>query len=246
MKVFVLLTTTFFSVLAGSVAGVNTAFAFYPEAIDDYVNDFAGVVSTPDGERIQQNLRSLEYQTGIEMVVVTINSTEEYNTGDGTIENFATSLFNYWGIGHRDENNGVLILVAVHDRAVRVELGEGYSSRYNSLMAAIIEEEMLPWFQESAYSRGIYEGSRAIIEEITKPVPWYVYYQLHILLGILSVISGLVGISLLRSGKKGWGWAFLALAGTLLFVVLKKLLFGMLRSGFGGGRSSGGGATGRW
>lgn len=73
-------------------------------------------------------------KTGIEAVVVTINSIGDYQTGDATIEAFATNLFNTWGIGHKKENNGVLILVAVKDRKARIELGKGYGREYDSAM----------------------------------------------------------------------------------------------------------------
>ena len=218
----------------------------YPPAADDYVNDYADVLSEADAEAIHKMFEDLEYQTGIEAVVVTIDSIGDYDTGDAAIEDFATNLFNTWGIGHKKENNGVLILVAVEDRKCRIELGAGYGRKYDAVMKQVIDERMIPYFKAGDYSRGIYEGSRAVIEKVTKKVSWFSFYKWHILIGLLIVVCIFAGISCMRSGKKGWGWAFFAAAGILLLFLLRMFAKGKSSSGFGGGSSFGGGASGSW
>ncbi|MBN1472326.1 MAG: TPM domain-containing protein [Syntrophaceae bacterium] len=218
----------------------------YPPPSDDYVNDYANILSETDTESIRKMLKDLEYKTGIEAVVVTINSIGDYNTADTTIESFATNLFNSWGIGHKKENNGILILVAVKDRKCRIELGGGYGERYDSSMKQVIEENMIPYFKTDDYSRGIYEGTRGVIEKVTKKVSWFSFYKWHILIGILIIVCIFAGISCMRSGKKGWGWAFFAAAGVLFLFLFRMLSKGKSSSGFGGGSSFGGGASGSW
>lgn len=218
----------------------------YPSPTDDYVNDYAGVLNKPDTESIRKMFKDLERQTGVEAVVVTINSINDYHTGNTTIESFATDLFNTWGIGHKKENNGVLILVAVKDRKCRIELGRGYGRKYDPVMKQVINENMLPYFKTGGYSRGIYEGSRGVIEKVTKKVSWFSFYKWHILIGILIVGCIFAGISCMRSGKKGWGWAFFIAAGMLLLFLLRMLAKGKSSKGFGGGSSFGGGASGSW
>lgn len=239
------ITFVFASVFFG-ITNIPSVFAAYPQAIDDYVNDFAAVIKVGDKERLRKELANLEYQTGTEIAVVTINSTEEYASGLTTFENFATDLFNYWGIGHRAKNNGILILVAMQDRAVRIELGEAYPSSYDELMQNVINNDMLPYFRNGEYSRGIYEGTRGVVEKVTRKVPWYDFYKFHILLAVLGIAFGAIGFSLVRSGKRGWGWFFLTVVGFAFLFLLKWFILGRWRKGFGGGRSSGGGATGRW
>ena len=109
----------------------------------------------------------LKHDTGVEAVVVTIDSIGDYDTGDETIESFATNLFNTWGIGDRERNDGVLILVAVKDRGVRVEISAGYGDTRNAGMQEVINEHMLPHFKEENYSRGIYLGARAVVGKLT-------------------------------------------------------------------------------
>jgi uncharacterized membrane protein YgcG len=64
------------------------------------------------------------------------------------IESFATNLFNTWGIGDREKSNGFMILVAVHDRRVRIELGSGYSGEMDQVMQRVMNEDMLPLLSE--------------------------------------------------------------------------------------------------
>ncbi len=218
----------------------------YPSPTDDYINDFAGVLNQPDSEAIREMFDRLEYQTGIEAVVVTVNSIRDYNTGDVTIEDFATNLFNTWGIGHKKQNNGILILVAIKDRKCRIELGAGYGRKYDSVMKRVIDEKMIPYFKANDYSRGIYEGAQGSIGAVTKKVSWLSFYKLHLLIGILIVVCIFAGISCLRSGKEGWGWALFAAAGVLLLFLIRLLGSGQRTAGFGGGSSFGGGASGSW
>lgn len=139
----------------------------YPEPVDPYVNDYARILTARDAANIRTLFTDLKRDTGIEAVVVTVNSMRDYGTGDETIESFATHLFNMWGIGDRERNNGVLILVAVGDREMRIELGSGYGSAFNAKMREVINEHMLPSFRRNEYSQGIYRGARAVIGELT-------------------------------------------------------------------------------
>ena len=218
----------------------------YPKHTDDYVNDFAKILKKSDSKAIHDMFKDLEKQTGIEAVVVTINSIKDYKTKDPTIERFATNLFNNWGIGHKKKNNGVLILVAVKDRKCRIELGGGYGRRYDSVMKSIIDKKMIPHFKEDDYSRGIYEGSRGVIEKVTKKISWFDFHKWHILMGVLILLCVFAGFSCIRSGKTGWGWAFFAAAAVFLFFLFRMVSSSNSSSGFGGGSSFGGGASGSW
>ena len=143
----------------------------YPEPVDPYVNDFARLLTPEHASAIRSLFSDLKRDTGIEAVVVTIGSIHDYPTGDATIESFATNLFNTWGVGDKAKNNGVMILVAVNDRKVRIEVGAGYESTLNAAMQEVIDEHMLPAFRRDDYSRGIYDGARAVIHELTGQWP---------------------------------------------------------------------------
>lgn len=224
----------------------------FPAPTENYVNDFAGVLSPSLAQKLRDTLQLVEKQTGIEGTVVTINSMAEYEPGIQSIEEFSTGLFNRWGVGNRKKNNGFMILVSIKDRKCRIELGDGYGSQYNMRMKEIIDEDMIPYFKMGSHSHGIYAGTMATIHAFTKKVSWMRYHLFH-LLGFGSVLIFIIsGIISMRHGRKGWAY--------LLFGAATALFLGTLRSitwskgdttnssgGFGGGSSSGGGgASGSW
>ena len=81
------------------------------------------------------------------------------------MEDYATALFNAWGIGKKDRDNGVLILVAVEDRAMRIEVGYGLEGVLpDGLAGSVIRQSFLPRFRDDDYRAGILEGTARIVE----------------------------------------------------------------------------------
>jgi uncharacterized membrane protein YgcG len=243
----------------------------YPNPENPFVNDFARVMTTSDIQSVQQLFIDLKNQTTIEADVVTIYSIKDYKTGDSTIESFATNLFNFWGIGDAQKNNGVLILVATGDRECQITLGSGFDRQMNAAMQQVVDQYMVPNFKNGDYSRGIADGARAVVGKLTgkvSPGLWISGIILWatsnldfwtVLLGVVALACFFAGISCMHSGKTGWGWAFFAVSGTILLGILKLFLEPSSgsqrhggyrssggRSSFGGGRSFGGGAHGKW
>ena len=76
--------------------------------------------------------------------------------GYDEIEDFATSLFNTWGIGEADIDNGILVLLVLDQRAIRIEVGYGMESTFpDALCMSIIQHSMIPHFKEGKYSIGL-------------------------------------------------------------------------------------------
>lgn len=221
----------------------------FPTPNNYYINDFANIINEVDKAALNKKLESVEKQTGIEIAVVTISSMADYGYTQLAIEPFATDLFNNWGIGDKATNNGVMILVSKLDRKVRIELGLGYSTKYNASAKQIIDDKMLPYLKVSDYSRAINDGTQAVISLLTHEVSWFYFYRWELGLGVLALLCIGAGISCMRSGKKGWGWIFFTVAAFLIMIVIKLLLSSRKGNGsgsFGGGRSGGGGASGSW
>lgn len=224
--------------------------AQYPKPGDNYVNDFAGVLQPQTAGQLRERLEKFELRTGIEGTIVTVKSIGEYGTGDTSVESFATNLFNAWGVGNKPRNDGFMILVSIGDRRARIELGDGWGTLHNADMQRIISEVMVPRFKAGDYNGGIEAGTFATMRSLSS---WFRENQGWLIpLIALTMVAGLValGISLIRDGKKGWGWACLALAAVILLWLIMTILKGAARKttgGFGGGRSSGrGGASGGW
>jgi uncharacterized protein len=137
---------------------------------DLYVNDYEDLIS-PEGEAaIRADLEELWQRTGIEMTLLTIPSTSTYGH-PGPIEPFATELFNDWGIGDADRDDGVLILISRWDRAMRIEIGDGYAPEWDAVMQRVIDRAFLPAFREDRYEDGIRDGVEETIFAVAGSYP---------------------------------------------------------------------------
>ena len=85
-----------------------------------YVNDFANVIPPSQEQQINRICLELKQKTGAQIADVTIQT-----LGDNYIEDYAVRLFEKWGIGEKGKDNGVLVLNAIRERKIRIEVGYG-------------------------------------------------------------------------------------------------------------------------
>ncbi len=142
----------------------------FPDYEEIYVNDFAGLLSDSAKKISREKLRTFTRDTGIEFTVVTIRSMSDYGYS-GEIEPFATGLFNTWGVGDANRNDGVMMLVAKDDRKMRLEVGSGYGTSKNAAMQRIVDDVILPEFRSNRFGAGIVRGIDAVIEDLTAEPP---------------------------------------------------------------------------
>lgn len=231
----------------------------FPNPDSGYVSDHANLLGREKEEKIERWLWQIESKTGVEIIVITIYSIDDYpGTPNANIEEFTTALFDSYGIGNMPKNDGVLLLVAAGDRKARIELGAGYGRSKDADSRRIMNNIITPKFKNADYAGGITAGVKAMALEFAHArigLNW----PLIILLAVIPILV-LIAISLFISGKQGWGWICLGLLLLVLlaaFFVVRKTLKHMPRSnssswssgglgGFGGGSSGGGGATGSW
>ncbi|MDO8427717.1 MAG: TPM domain-containing protein [Candidatus Diapherotrites archaeon] len=116
-----------------------------------YVNDFANILSPQEKESLEHQLSLLDENTSVEIAVVFIDSTE-----GKPIEDYAFDLGNQWKIGKQDVFNGVLILIAVDDRAWFIATAKGIEGTLPDLAVDSIGEEDFPNnFRSGNYFQGI-------------------------------------------------------------------------------------------
>jgi uncharacterized protein len=126
------------------------------------VIDGADLLSQTQEAKLAAQLASVEMRTKHQFVVVTVNS-----LGGHSIEDYSNRLGNYWGIGRKGINDGVLLVVAPTERKVRIEVGKGLEKTLrDEEAAAIIRDAILPRFKENKMADGILAGSEGIIREI--------------------------------------------------------------------------------
>lgn len=129
-----------------------------------YANDFAGVLRDETEKNINSLGKQLQDQTGAQVVLVTIDT-----LGGESIEDYANDLFNTWGIGQKDKDNGILMLYANKERLLRIEVGYGLEGAVTDIKTARIREDNIkPYTKENDFDRGFYSGYNALVQEVAK------------------------------------------------------------------------------
>lgn len=142
----------------------------YPDYEDLYVNDYGNMLPGSLERRLRLKLQALKAARDIEFTILTIDSMAQYEHA-GEIEPYATGLFNRWGIGNANRNDGVLLFISRLDRKFRIELGSGYGTSLNAEMQRIADNTITPAFREQAYYAGIDAATNKIIYAVTDRYP---------------------------------------------------------------------------
>ncbi|MBN2101914.1 MAG: TPM domain-containing protein [Candidatus Aenigmarchaeota archaeon] len=217
------------------LAGIASSAAL-PDYVG-YVNDFAGVLGQ-DARIIESNIAYIEDKTTAEIAVVTIPEfPENYDT-----LTYGVELFEKWGIGKADRDNGLLILLSVKEKKWRIEVGYGLEPIINDAKAGRIGREYLePALESGNYSSGVNEAVIAIGQEImgAQDSGEYIISDMIDSIDPVTAIIVVVIIIILI--------VVLALTGNIWVVwlilrIILMLLSGGRGGGFGGGKSGGGGA----
>ncbi len=122
------------------------------------VNDFAGVISVEYRERTEHLSREVLEKTGTAIVVATFAT-----IGENEFNSFVNRLYSAWGIGRKGEDKGVLIVLAMKERKIRIETGYGMEGILpDGLAGEIRDRSITPWLRAGDYGRGLFEGVSAI------------------------------------------------------------------------------------
>jgi uncharacterized protein len=130
---------------------------------DGWVTDSADILSDRTESQLNQMISELESNNGAEIAVVTVPETSPSSSP----KEFTTELFNYWGIGKADRDNGVLFLISVGDRRTEIETGYGMESILpDAKVGNIIDTQILPQFKQEDYDAGTLAGTRELITTV--------------------------------------------------------------------------------
>ena len=231
-------------ILSTTVLYAQSRDAALPE-LTHPVNDFAGVIDEANQAAIEKMIRTLQAASGDVVVVATVPTVEPY----ADAREYANKLFENHGkgIGDRDKDNGLLILLAMKERRVQVEVGYGLEAWItDGFSGETSRQQMAPLFQQGRFGDGLRLGTERIVGRIAqgrnitldgvriprrarggRTLSLGSIVFLFILLLVLSQIRGSR-----RSGLRGGGWSGWSSG------------VGPFGGGFGGGFGSGGGGFG--
>lgn len=127
------------------------------------VNDFGGMLNSDKISSLEVKLDNYQKSSGNAIVIATVK-----NLNGDTIENYAVNLFKDWGIGQKNKDNGVLILVSKEDRQMRIEVGYGLEGDLTDAQSYwIIRDVITPAFQSGDFAGGLNDAADKIIGAIS-------------------------------------------------------------------------------
>lgn len=227
-----------------------------PPAPAARVSDYAGLLPADARERLEQRLAERERATGNQMAIAIFPGLE----GE-SLEDFSIRLAERWRVGKKGLDNGVILLVFVRERKVRLEVGYGLEAVIPDAIAAqIIREALAPRFREQRYAAGIEAAADAVYARIAPGAAsservkrgeqsqlfytiFFLVFAVIVVLGLASEVARQRGYAARGRGRgssaSGWGgtWGGGGWSGG-----------GSSGGGFsgGGGGFGGGGASGDW
>ncbi len=136
----------------------------YPDKPVGWMNDFEGIFSKEESEFIDSLCAAFEKETSIEIVLVTIDST--FVTIDN-FDNYITRLGNFWKVGKKGKDNGIIIGLCTGISKIRISNGYGIEKRMSdSETKMIIDRFILPSFRQNNYFDGVKKGIAEIMKKL--------------------------------------------------------------------------------
>ena len=202
-----------------------------------YVQDYAGVLTASTEKQLNDLGEQLHQKTKAQVVVVTVKT-----LGGASLEEYALEVLRKWGVGDKELNNGVILLVATQDRKSRIEVGYGLEGALPDAKTGRIQDNyMIPSFKNNDYQTGIVNGYVVLLQEVAKEYGQTIVFDkngkvappaqndtswLEYIGMVLFIILIILGRFFGGRGGRGGGY------------------YGGGFGGFGGGGSSGGGGFG--
>ena len=208
------------------------------------VSDWAGAFTPEQKTALESRIAALRQANGAQLAVVALKSLK-----GGEIDDFAVKLFAQWGIGEKGKDNGVLLLAAIEDRKMRIEVGYGFEGVLTDAGTGRIQDEyIIPRFKEGNFAQGLSDGADVLLkvmggEALPAPAPTPEGSPLVglVVLAFFVLIFVLIVRAAIRGNKGGGsggslssGWKSGGSSG------------GGGSGGFGGGHSGGGGSSRSW
>lgn len=206
------------------------------------VNDLAGIMTPAQQDELERELVDFDRSSSTQITIVTVKNLGDYEPAD-----YATKLGNYWGVGRKEKNNGVIILVSSEDRKINISPGQGLEGALTDAMCGrIIRNEMAPEFRSGNYYNGLDKAAKAVIAatkgEYTNDAPadagddgfWGIAGLIFVVIVIIIIIAAIKG------GGGGGGRRYMSRRGSDF---LTGAILGSIFNSGGGGWGSGGGSS---
>ncbi|OON71105.1 hypothetical protein B0919_03705 [Hymenobacter sp. CRA2] len=125
-----------------------------------FVNDQASLLSAADAQTLEKGLRQYAAKAGLQIVVVTVPS-----LGGRDVADYARQLGTAWGVGQRDKDNGLVLLIAAQEHQVSIQAGSGLRQQITpALTSSVISQQLAPSFKQGNYFAGLRAGLNKLMQ----------------------------------------------------------------------------------
>lgn len=131
-----------------------------------FINDYADVIDAETENYIFEKGKAYNSNGGPQVAVLTVN-----DIGSSSVEDFGIETAREWGIGSKDADNGVLVLLVTDSRDIRIEVGYGLEGVLNDGKCGRFIRNAVPFLSAGDYSGGIRSIYDDIIGELEEPTP---------------------------------------------------------------------------
>ena len=139
---------------------INVTAQELPNYYDKYLNDFPKLFNSNETQELRNTLIETERATSAEVVIAIVNT-----TSPSTPQEYRTKLFNFWQIGKKEKDNGLLILYSLQENRIEVETGYGLEGILpDSKLGRLLDEYYVPYRNKNQVSQGII----LFTQEVTK------------------------------------------------------------------------------
>ena len=241
----------FFVSILLSIFLANSIFALSVPSLTSPIVDNANLISDGVEQNINNQLQELSNSTGIQLAVLTIPTLE-----DEVLESYSMKVAETWKLGSAEKDTGVLLLIALEERSIRIEVGYGLEGVLTDTKCGLIIRNVIaPEFRNGNYQAGIVNAvnnmvglvkgdeslvSKKVLNESSGDSSAFIFMGIVLLYGFIFVMA--VVTSKKRGPRTGTGTR------TTPYVHHVPRNFGSGGGGFsgGGGSFGGGGASGGW
>lgn len=128
-----------------------------------FVNDFAAVIDAKTKDRLAVLCTEVDRKTNAQIALVTVQT-----LAGSSIEDYALHLFNEWGIGHKEDNRGLLVLLSMEEHKSRIEVGRGFETLFPNERVAAIVAEMVPDLKVHHYSQALLTCTKTLASVVAQ------------------------------------------------------------------------------
>lgn len=243
------------------LAGTARAQALQPiPKLEARVTDLTGTLTAQQQAALESRLAEFEARKGSQIAVLIVPTTQPEE-----IEQYSIRVADQWKLGRAKQDDGALLLVALQDRKMRIEVGRGLEGALTDLVSRrIIADTITPLFKQGDFAGGIGAGVEQMIKVVDgEPLPppdpgWsggkdlgnllpFLFVAVFIGSVVLRAILGRLFGSLATGGLAGWlVWLTTTVLGLSVGLGVAAFLFSLVMSSLGSGRWSSSPHRGGW